>query len=270
VLIEETPGRFGPTPRSDLLRDDHPHSLRAAAVFFAEPWFQEPYRHLAAAIRSGCDPFQRAHGVKVFSYLADHPDAAALFNQALTTLRAQRDAAVAAAYEFAGAQTLVDVGGGYGNLLVAVLRAHPAMRGVLFDLPAVVATAGATLENGGVAERCSVVGGDMFQAVPDGGDAYMLASVIHDWGDAESLSILANCHRAMDGRGRLLLVEATAVPGALTPVVASLDLRMMAMVGEARRRTELEYRTLLERGGFRLRRVVPTVTDFPVIEAVPA
>src|SRR5918911_178438 len=122
VLTEQPPGQFGPTPRSDLLRRDHPRSLRSSAIFLAEPWFQEPYRYLVEAIRTGRDPFERVHGAKVFAYLADHPDAAALFNEMLTKWRAQRDAAVAEAYDFAGVQTLVDVGGGYGNLLVAILR----------------------------------------------------------------------------------------------------------------------------------------------------
>jgi cyclopropane fatty-acyl-phospholipid synthase-like methyltransferase len=205
----------------------------------------------------------------VFAYLADHPDAAALFNEMLTEWRAQRDAAVAEAYDFAGVQTLADVGSGYGNLLVTILRRHPTMRGVLFDQPTVVAAARTTLEQGGVADRCSAVGGDMFAAVPRGGDAYVLANIIHDWGDEESVTILTRCHEAMERRGRLLLVEAVTVPGAMRPAVASVDLRMLAMVGEARQRTQAEFQTLLDRSGFRLMRSVPTTTDFSIIEAVP-
>lgn len=270
VLSEDASGRVGPTPRSNLLRRDHPHSVGPTALFHAEAWVQEPWLHLTEAVRTGREAFEPVYGSNYWQYLADHPDDAAVFNEAQATAVPEARAAVAEAYDFAGVRTLVDVGGGYGQLLVAVLQAYPAIRGVLFDLPAVVAEAGPTLEAGGVADRCSVVGGDLFATVPPGGDAYMLSAVIHDWGDEESVAILSNCRRAMDGHGRLLLVERMAVPGAMPPSLARMDLHMLVLFGEARQRTEAEFRTLLDRSGLRMTHIVPTTADSSVIEAILA
>ena len=269
VLTEEEPGRFGPTPRSDLLRRDHPRSLRPAALYFGKPWIQDPWRDLTYAVQTGRSAFEHVHGADYWQYLADHQDEAAVFNELLALLRPQRHAAVVEAYEFADMRTLVDIGGGYGQLLVAVLKAHPEMRGVLFDLPSVVTGARATLEEGGVAGRCEVVGGDMFAAVPAGGDAYVLSNVIHDWGDEASAAILASCHRAMNGRGILLLVEQLAVPGQMQPSVAAADLHMLTMFTEARQRSEPEFQALLQRTAFRLMRIIPTKSDASIVEATP-
>lgn len=270
VLTEDTTGRFGPTPRSDLLRRDHPRSMRPTALFRTEAWFQDPFRYLTEAVRTGRVPFELVHGATHWQYLADHPDAAALVSEMLATRGPQRFAAVVEAYDFAGVRTLVDVGGGYGQLLVTVLQAHPAMRGVLLVLPRVVASAGATLEEGGVADRCDVIGGDMFTAMLPGGDAYVLSAVIHDWADKESAAILSNCRRAMEGNGRLLLFEQVAVAGATSPMVASVDLLMMVLFGQARQRTEAELQALLDGAGFSVTRVIPTTTGASIIEAAPA
>jgi O-methyltransferase/methyltransferase family protein len=269
IVSEDPSGRFGPTPRSDLLRRDHPRSLRPTAIFLSEPWFQEPYAHLAVAMQSAQAPFEAVHAAPVWQYLTAHSDRAALVSEALATLRAQRDAAVVEVCDLAGVGTVVDVAGGYGNLLAALLQSYPSMHGVLFDMPSVVSRAASTLEESGVSCRCSLVGGDMFAAVPRGGDVYVLANVIHDWGDDESVEILTNCHQSMDGRGRLILVEQVVVPGAMRRSIASADLRMMATFGDARQRTEAEFRTLLERSKFRVTRIVPTRTDFSVVEASP-
>jgi O-methyltransferase len=269
VVTEEQSDRFGATSRSDLLRRDHPRSLRPTAIFLSEPWFQQPYAHLAVGIQSAQAPFERVHGAPVWQYLHAHPDRAALVSEALATLRAQRDAAVVEVCDLAGVDTIVDVAGGYGNLLATVLQFYPAMRGVLFDLPSVVSRAVSTLEESGVSGRCSVIGGDMFTTVPPGGDLYVLANVIHDWGDEESVQILTNCHQAMGGRGRLVLVEQVTVPGAIRRSIASADLRMLATFGDARQRTEAEFRALLDQSSFRLTRIVETRTDFSVIEASP-
>ena len=142
-----------------------------------------------------------------FTYLGQHPDTARIFDEAMTSNTARSGVAITRAYDFSGTQRLIDVGGGHGLLLATVLRAYPTMHGLLFDLPEVVAGAPATLEAAGVAERCQVVGGDFFEAVPAGGDGYVLRQILHDWDDARATEILKNCRRAMQGPGKVLVVE---------------------------------------------------------------
>src|SRR3954447_10869313 len=164
---------------------------------------------LLHSIRTGESAFEHVHGMGFWDYTARHPEAGDIFNAS----RPQpRFAAALAAYDFSGIGTLVDVGGGWGQLLAAILPAYPAMRGVLFDLPQVVAGAPPILAAAGVAERCAVVGGDFFAAVPIGGDAYILAGIVHDWGDEQAVAILRACRRVVPPTGRLLLLELMLPP----------------------------------------------------------
>lgn len=188
----------------------------------------------------------------------------------LATTRPQRHAAVVAAYDFSPVRRLVDVGGGSGQLLAVILQKYPAMHGVVFDLPEAVAGAKALLEATGIADRCEVVGGDFFTAVPAGGDAYVLSNVIHDWGDAESTAILRSCRRAMEPTARLLLVEQVVTPGATPDSTARTDVGMLVLTRGGRQRTEAEFELLLKSAGFTLTRTVATASDASVIESVPA
>ena len=173
------------------------------------------------------------------------------------------------AYDFGRFGTLVDVGGGRGMQLAAVLARYPSVKGVLFDQPAVVAGAHALLSANGVSERCRVVGGSFFDSVPEGGDAYLLKAVIHDWPDAESVEILRTCRRSIPAHGRLLLVE-QLLDEAPDPVrTAFSDLTMLVMAGGQERTTD-EYRFLLATAGFDLTRTVTTGSDVFVLEAAPA
>ncbi len=165
--------------------------------------------------------------------------------------------------------TLVDVGGGYGALLTAILTAHPHLKGVLVDLPHVVAGARPKLEEAGLAGRCQTVAGDFFQSVPDGGDAYMLKHVLHDWDDDRCVSILDNCRRAIANEGRLLVVEILVAPGNEPDYGKYLGLNMLVLT-KGRERTEEQYRTLLEAAGFTLSRVVAARSELSIIEGRPA
>lgn len=194
-----------------------------------------------------------------------------MFNAGMGAMSAAVAGAVVAAYRFADAARIVDVGGGQGGLLAAILGAAPGSRGVLFDLPEVVATAPAVLGAAGVLERCEIVGGDMFAAVPEGGDLYVLKSVIHDWDDRRAVSVLTNCRRAMDGReARLLLVE-RVLPERMEPTPAAQshalgDLNMLVRTGGIER-TESGFRRLLGEAGLRLLRVLPTASHVSLVEA---
>jgi SAM-dependent methyltransferase len=241
--------------------------MRALAIMYCE----EQYRAWGDMLRSvatGDPAFDRVFGMSYFPYLAQHPEANETFNRAMTGWSAQLDSAVVAAYDFSPFGTVVDVGGGYGRLLIAILTAHPRMRGVLFDQPHVVAVATAGLQAAGVSERCETAGGDFFVEVPSGGDAYILAQIVHDWDDERSLTILRNCRRAIGPAGKLLLIEMVIAAGNERDLGKFLDLHMLALLG-GRERTGAEYRSLLAKASFTLTRIVPTQAGASVVEATP-
>src|SRR5215212_6381768 len=249
IFQEAEDGRFHLTPLAEPLRDGVPGSLRAFAIMLGEDWHWRAWADLPHAVHTGQSAFEHLYRVTNFDYWAQHPEAEAIFDNAMTSRGAAQNAAVVAAYDFAGIGTLVDVGGGHGSLLAAVLRAHPAMRGVLVDRPEVIAGARAYLEQAGVQGRCDVVAEDFFASVPSGGDAYLLKSVIHDWDDERAVAILSTCRRAMPARGRLLVVD-WVVPSGDEPSFAKLlDLLMLVWTPGGKERTEAEHRALLASAG---------------------
>ncbi len=269
VFTEVEPERFGLTPMAELLRADAPNSLRGMALYLCGEEYWRVWGQLGYSVRTGQPAFEHVHGVGPWEYRTQHPETNAAFNAFMTSLVTQVASAVADAYDFSGLSTVVDVGGSHGALLVAILRAHPALRGVLFDLPHVADGAKGRLEAAGLLDRCEVIGGDMFDGVPEGGDAYILSRVIHDWGDERSVAILTNCRRAMRPAGRLLLVEEVIPPGD-TPSYGKLsDLNMLVSPG-GQERTEAEYGALYEAAGFALTRVIPTRSRVSIIEGEPA
>ena len=200
------------------------------------------------------DPvFERIFGQSFFDYLAAHPADAAVFNAVMTQGIAWTTPALLAAYDFSGFERLVDVGGGEGALLSAILKATPRLHGVLFDLPQVVARSSEIL-TGDIAVRCQVVGGSFFDSVPEGADAYVMKGVIHDWPDNDAATILRNTRSAMRPDGILLLIE-EIVDSAARPV-GVMELLMLVIGG--RERTEADFRSLLAATGFSLTRIIPT------------
>ena len=212
---------------------------------------------------------QLAFGMPVFEYLTQHPQDSANFNRAMIATGAAEPAAVADAYDFSGVRRLVDVGGGIGTLVATVLGRYPLVQGVLFDRPDVIDDARPTLAEHGVAERCEVVGGDFFVALPENADAYLMSHILHDWDDDRCLTILRTCRKAIAPDGRLLLVEMVLPPGDTPHPGQMFDMFMLVMNAGGMERTEEQYGELLHRGGFRLTRVVPTQSAVSVIEAIP-
>ncbi len=269
LFAEEGEGRFRLTALGEPLRAGVPGSVRGYAVLVGEPMVWRSWGGILHSLRTGQPAFDHAFGAPLFEYLAAHPEEARVFDEAMTGRSAAEIAAVLAAYDFSGAGTVVDVGGGQGALLAAVLEADPRARGVLFDRPHVVAAARARLATAGlVPARCHLVEGDFFGAVPPGGDLYVLKRIIHDWDDGRARSILRNCRAAVPEAGRLLLVELVVPPGDEPSDAKLLDLLMLVYAG-GRERTEAEYRDLLASAGFGLTRVVPTASCVSVVEAVP-
>jgi hypothetical protein len=267
VFAEEPGKRFALTPLADCLRSDVPGSQRAAALMMGDEQYQS-WADVLHSLQTGRPAFDRRFGKPIFGYLADHPDQAKVFDAAMTAIHGGETRPMLDAYDFSGIGTLVDVGGGNGSLLAEVLRQYPAMHGVLFDRPDVIERARANLRAAGLEQRCRAAGGDFFQALPEGGDAYLFRHIIHDWDDEQSRTILANCRKAMGTSARLLLIESVIPPGNEHFLGKWLDLHMLVIPGGLER-TEAEYRDLLAAAGFRLTRVVPTRLEVSVIEGVP-
>jgi O-methyltransferase domain/Dimerisation domain len=257
VLAEDGHGRFALTVLGEGLRDGVPGSLRGAALARGELYWSGA-GGLLRALTEGGTAFEHVHGERFFEHLAADPEREAAF-QASMADRAHREANdVVAAYDFAGLREIVDVGGGSGVLLEAILRATPGPRGVLVDRPEAVERARARLGGAGLADRAGCVVGDFFDAVPAGADAYLLSRVLHDWDDGDAQRILGTCRNAMPAGARLLIVEAIVPERAHDgPEAVRMDLHMLILFS-ARERTEAQFRDLLASAGFDLRRVVPT------------
>jgi len=255
-------GRYRLTALGDLLRADVPGSLRRYALVSTEEWRWYAYCHLAHTLQTGEPGFVAVQGCRLWDYLASHPEAAASFEESLARIGAVRDQAIVAAVDFDRFSRVVDVGGGRGGFLRTLLAAHPHLQGVLFDLPSVVDGARETMQQAGIAERCDVIAGDFREAVPRGGDAYLLSWILHDWDDVTAQGILRRCREAMDAGSTLLVAEMVVPergqPGAdaLRRLVQQADLEMLAVVG-GRERTEAEFRRLLTAAGFAVGGIVP-------------
>jgi hypothetical protein len=269
IFAEDAEGKYRQTPMSDTLRSDNPRSFRGLSVLFGSDFMWRSLGELSAAVASGHSGFEQAFGTTYFEYLAKHADAAAIFNAGMTSLSSVDVSEVIRLYDFSKFERLVDVGGGQGALLHGILAANPNLRGVLMDLPSVVEGA-SVLRTGPVADRCEIVGGDFFQAVPAGGDAYLMRVVIHDWNDADALRILKNCQRAIRPDGKLILIDSVLKPSNQPDPGRFNDLVMLAVAPGGKERTEPEFRKLLSEAGFVLNRIIPGSGLTAIIESLPA
>lgn len=266
IFRQRRDGRYELNALADTLRSDTAMSVAGMARFVGAPQHREHWSHLTEAIRTGRPVVPELRGKPVFEYLADEPELAEVFNHAMTSVSAAAITSVIAAYDFSRYATIVDVGGGHGRLLAAIVHATPQARGILFDLPQVVAGAPAVLEKHHVADRVGVAEGSFFDAVPEGGDAYVLKSVIHDWPDDDAVRILGNVRTAA-GTGKHVLLVESVIPGHDREFMGNwTDLEMLVVLG-ARERTAAEYSRLMDRAGFRMTRVVETASPFSVVEA---
>jgi hypothetical protein len=251
-VLHQGDGRlFSLTPIGELLRSDVPGSLHGWAAYAGRPYFWAAWADLLHSVQTGENAFRHVHGQDIWSYRADRPDESLLFDAAMKALTGASNAALIEAFDFSRFRTLVDVGGGNGTLLADVLASNPALQGVLFDQAHVVARADQVLEAAGVADRCRIESGNFFEAVPEGGDAYLLKSIIHDWEDEDSSAILRVVRAAMSEGATLLVVERDlGAPNEDAPAKFS-DLNMLVGPG-GRERTQDQYASLFESTGFRL------------------
>jgi hypothetical protein len=270
VVTERKDGRFELTELGAHLRHDAPHSLRSWTIWWGR--YRWPmWANLAESVRTGRSGHTLAPGQELYRQLERDPEIARVFHGAMMELTRLAAVEVVRVYDFRRMNQVVDVGGGYGELLAVILETHPRMQGVLLDLPYVIETV-RTQEQAPWMKRCELVAGDFFQAVPGGGDGYLLKSVLHNWDDERCSQILASCMRAMPKHAKLLVVERIMPPRAKLSArdqsAAWGDLNMMVGPGGSER-TEAEFRAVLEGSGFSVRRILPTRMAFCVIEAAP-
>jgi hypothetical protein len=268
VLVEDAEGRFSSTPLGDTLRSGVPGSVRAPVVMGTVPTMTLAAAEMLHTVQTGEPAFDHVFGAPFFDYLTAHPDAGAVFNGGMAAFSELENPHIAAAYEFPAGARVVDVGGGRGGFIAAVLRAHPGVRGVLYDLPEVVSDAGYLGAAGG-AGRCEILGGSFFESVPGAADVYVVKRILHDWADDTCVQILGNIRRAMPKGGRVLAIDAVLAPRG-TPDMNKLTDLLMMVVCPGRERTEQEFRDLYAAAGLRLTRVVPTPSSLSIVEGVPA
>lgn len=269
VLAEEDGGRFAVTALGDRLREDAPGSLRPLALSYGQQWRWLAWGHLLDSVRDGTTAFDHAHGEPIYRYLAEHPGAAADFDNHMASLAERRGQALAAAYDFSEARRVVDVGGGRGALVETLLREYEGLTAVVVDSQAAVHEGQQRLHAAGLADRVTFTAGDFFVSVPAGGDLYVLSNVLHDWQDDDALAILRSCREAMSPSARLLVLQDLAPPHGERSPVNVFDISLLVLTG-GRERTLEEYRELLSTAGFRLREVVDTVAETSLLVALPA
>ncbi|WP_239312331.1 MULTISPECIES: methyltransferase [unclassified Frankia] len=269
LMTEPAPGRFALTEIGAPLRSDHPLSVRSIMVI-GGGLFGRVFSDAEHSLRTGEPAFPKTFGLPLFAYLQQNPEVGAVFNTSMAEFSRLETGGLVTAYDFSvfSGRRIVDVGGGDGTLICAVLDAVTEATGVVFDQPEVADAARERIAAAGLGERCTVESGDFFSAVPTGGDLYILKWIIHDWPDEQALAILRNCRRAMAPGGRLLLVE-QVVPEGDTPHRGKvMDFTMLVVLG-GRERTKAEYSALLAAAGLRLERVLDGPMDSSILEALP-
>jgi cyclopropane fatty-acyl-phospholipid synthase-like methyltransferase len=272
IFTEPEPGRFGLSAVGEQLRSDSPDSLHAFTLFFTDPSLFTSWQQAAHSIRTGEDAFQHVHGKNAYVYLSEQPEISQLFNYAMSQESRIAAANVAAGIDFTGVKSVVDIGGGDGTLLKAILTAHPELTGICFDSPSGVAEAPKVLAEAGLTDRCEVVAGDFFASVPSGGDLYIIKSVFQDWDNEPAANLLRTVRANMPAHAKLLIVGSVLTDTASTdePVMFLTDANMLVTAG-GRERTESEFRALLADTGFSVEVVARNAAGpLSIIEALPA
>jgi hypothetical protein len=266
VFRQRRDGCYELNPLADTLRSSAPLTAVGLARMVGSRQHREHWSYLVDAIRTGEAVIPALTGTDAFDYLSREPELAEAFNRAMAETTEMTVASLMAAYSFDPYPTVVDVGGGVGQLLAAILAATPTARGILYDLPHAVVEAQPLLRQQGIADRVRVVEGSFFDSVPAGADIYVLKNVIHDWPDDQAVEILRNVHAATKIGTMILLIEFVIPVHKREYIGHWTDLEML-LTQAGRDRTAVEYRALLERAGFRVTRVVPTASPLSLVEA---
>ena len=268
LFAETEDGTFTLTPLAQLLQTGAAGSLRNLAILYGEEWLWQAYGQMLYSVQTGQPAFEHTHGQPFYTYLHEHPPASAQFNEAMSGYSALEAAAILDAFDFSGVKKVVDVGGGHGMLMAALLQTHAHLSGIVFDLEPVIAGAERLLAEAGLAARAECVAGDFFTTLPGGGDVYLLKSVLHNWDDTAASRILRACRQAMSPHSKLLVAERVIPPGNAPAEAKLFDINMLVALG-GQERTEREYQALFQAAGFNLSQVMPTRSPLSLIEGVP-
>lgn len=269
MLQTEADGRFALTPMSELLVTDAPGSMRSFVVSELGQEHYPAWGNFMHSIKTGEIAFDNHFGMDIWKYFQQNPEDAAVFNDSMSGMTAVVNEKITSLYDFSGFNKIVDVGGGHGGLITAILKANPQAFGVLFDAEQVISGARQKLEAAGIADRCASIAGNFFESVPAGGDAYIMKWIIHDWDDEKATRILKNIRSQIPQNGRVIIVDAVVPEGDEPDFSKFFDLNMMVMTG-GKERTAREFDELLAAAGFRFLRVIPTDLPTSIVEAEPS
>jgi predicted O-methyltransferase YrrM len=269
VFTEVSPHAFGLTPAADKLRQDVPGSMRDLARYFGMPSRNHAFVELLHTVRTGEPAFDHVHGTDWWSHLATHAEDAAIFDNGMGNLARQVHAMALETCDLSDAKVVVDVGGGHGHLSAALLNRYTDLRAIVFDLPQVVAGAEKVLAEAGVAHRADTAAGDFFTAVPEGGDAYILSMILHDWEDARAIDVLGNVRRAMNPGGKVIVIDAVIPEGDHPHMGKLIDIVMLALL-PGRERTEADFASLFDAAGLRHVETRAPASPTSLLVATPA
>jgi O-methyltransferase domain/Dimerisation domain len=267
LLEEQSDQRFQLTPVGECLRSDLPNSRAAWARYVGRPYVWQSWGNLAGSVKSGKSGFELLHHANLWKWRGERSEETNIFDAAMSELSRAGGNAIAPAHDFSAYKVIVDIGGGQGALLAAILTKHASPRGILFDLPHVIAKAKGLLASMNIGDRCEIIAGDVFKSIPKGGDAYLIKSVLMDESDENAISILRSCRSVMKPRARVIVIEHLLTPPN-QPEVNYSDMTMMVMTG-GRERTQKEFEALFATSGFRLEQAAATRSPFTLLVGSP-
>lgn len=253
---------FELTPMAECLKRG---AMRSMALMFNADWSDKAWGYYMDSVKTGETAFQNAYGMSLMDWLEENPQAAEVFNEANAIKAAGSHSVIIDAYDFSDINTLMDVGGGLGTLMLEILTVNPMMKGIVADTFSVIQETNKMIQARCMEDRCQTVECDFFEDIPSGSDAYLMSNILHDWSDEQCRIILTNCGHAMKKESRLLVIEMIIPPGNEPSVSKLLDLEMFVMTG-GRERTDVEFKDLFESSGLKLSRIIPTKENICIIE----
>lgn len=265
-IFKEIKGRiFSNTPLSECLKENR---LKSAALFFESAWHNRLWDELLYSVQSEKSASDKVFGKPIFEWLAGNPEEAEHFHQANAIKASSSHKIIADVYDFEGVRTLMDVGGGYGNLMIEILKVYPHINGIIAELPNMIPKICQFIKINQLESQVKAVECDFLKTIPGGCDAYLMSHILHDWPDEECITILKNCRKVISKNGKLLIIESIIPSGNEFSIAKLLDLEVLLM-GGGRERTVEEFNKLFQNSGFKLSSILPTDESVSIIECVP-
>ncbi|MGI0482157.1 methyltransferase [Geminocystis sp. CENA526] len=268
IFAETDSQNFIMTPLAEYLCSDNPQSMKATSIMLGESPHYQAWGETLYSVKTGKPAFDKVFGMGVFDYFKFHPEDAEIFENSMNSFSYTEEKAILSNYDFSSFKTIVDVGGGYGEMLGSILEKYPHSQGILFDEEYVINNCQKTLEKHGITNRCQAISGSFFDKIPSGGDVYMLKHIIHDWDDERGIKILKNCSNAMDNNSKILVMEMIVSDRNLPSAAKMLDLNMLVMCQGGKERTKEEFEQLFTQADLTLNNVIYTPEDICILEAI--